>query len=322
MSQGTSYPYCNTTDLQLVDSEIEKSYPLEHLEGWTIVSGMTATYYYPGSGVVGAVFQNSSALTEKTSIATVEATASTWWYDSTNDLLYVHTSTGADPDTFTIQVATYSLKNYSDKMIYNAMEIIESYLDPSFNRPLPFAKNSYNSAKYDYDIVRSTALIACALIRKANNPLDPIAEAEMKEVWNPQEDSGILWDYIKGRRKFSFETSKDDFNGRLENVTLDAASTGRVYLSGVGDTSQHKIYRLKIDTAGAVETATYKLSDDNGITWYATLQKTYYEPSYLSRGLWVRFEGTFVADDEWKIEISSYDEQVNTDLFSVKLKRS
>jgi len=320
MSQGSSYPYCNvTTDLQLVDSEIEKFFPVETLAGWTLTSGQTYTYQYDNPGYTGIVWEDSDTLVEKTSIATVEATASTWWFDSTNNILYVHCSDGLDPDTHTIEIAADDWKTYKEIQRNNAMEIVESYLDPAFNRPLPFAKNSYNSAKYDYDLVRSCALITCALIRKANNPQDMIAQAFEKEVWDPINESGILYEHLQGKRKFSFETSKDDFNGRLENITLDSTSTGRIYLSGIGISEQHKIYRIKIDTAGAVETATFKISDDNGLTWYSTLIKTYYEPQYISKGLWIRFEGTFVVDDEWKIEIGGEKDLVESDLFSIKM---
>ena len=50
---------------------------------------------------VTRVRENATDLTEKTSIATVDATAGTWWHDEATGTLYVHSTTGSDPDTFT-----------------------------------------------------------------------------------------------------------------------------------------------------------------------------------------------------------------------------
>jgi len=46
------------------------------------------------------IWEDGIALTEKASIAQVEATALTWYWDSANQKLYVHSSDGTDPDNF------------------------------------------------------------------------------------------------------------------------------------------------------------------------------------------------------------------------------
>lgn len=51
--------------------------------------------------VVG-VQQNDVTLDEETSIATVDGNAGSFWWDEANELLYVHSTTGSDPDTFTL----------------------------------------------------------------------------------------------------------------------------------------------------------------------------------------------------------------------------
>lgn len=84
------------------------------LEGWTLTPSQTNTYDVDMVAQVGAaqvagglyrkvvgVRENGDDLTERTSIATVEASASSWWWDPTAEKLYVHSSTGSDPDTFT-----------------------------------------------------------------------------------------------------------------------------------------------------------------------------------------------------------------------------
>jgi hypothetical protein len=49
------------------------------------------------------VYENGVAYAVKTSVATVEATASTYWHDYYNSKLYIHTSNGTDPISFLIE---------------------------------------------------------------------------------------------------------------------------------------------------------------------------------------------------------------------------
>lgn len=50
--------------------------------------------------VIG-VRENATDLTQQSSIATVDANPGSWWHDPATDTLYVHSTTGSDPDTFT-----------------------------------------------------------------------------------------------------------------------------------------------------------------------------------------------------------------------------
>ncbi len=320
MTQAITYPYCDTNaDLEMAYNDIEDFSGYETLTGFSLVTGQTYTYSKQNCGYFGIVFEDSSRLTEKTSIATVEATASTWWYDSDNDILYVHCSNIADPDNHTITAGVDDWDALKTTCRNDAQEWVESLLDTRYPRPLPFAKNSYNSRMYDFDIRYSTALMTCVLIIRHRDPQNPIAEYLEKMVWNPGNDSGILWDHVHGRSAFSFETTKDDFNGRLENITLDASSTGRIYPAGRSDSEDHWVYRVKISTAGAVETAYFRISDDDGLTWSDPIQ-TSKNFIYLGNDIWVRFDGTFVLNDEWKIEVSGKIENMNSRIGSAQME--
>ena len=83
--------YCDVqSDLTDVYPDIERYQEKFILEGWVTVSGQANTYAVYGCGQVNMVFDNQVMLTLKTSIATVQASAGSWWYDSSNDILYVH----------------------------------------------------------------------------------------------------------------------------------------------------------------------------------------------------------------------------------------
>lgn len=76
--------------------------------GWTLTSGRTKTYEIAEANDVKAVIEVDTGIgyNLKTSVANVEATAGTYYYDSVADKLYVHASNNADPDTHTIEVIT------------------------------------------------------------------------------------------------------------------------------------------------------------------------------------------------------------------------
>jgi len=324
MSQGSNFPYCNvTSDLQLVFKDIEDYAKGDTLSTFTVVSGNDKTFSKHNTGYYGAIYEDGVELTEKTSIATVQATASTWWWDTTNDILYIHCSDDLDPDTHTILGMIMTWADLKAASRNDAMAEVEGYLDSVYPNPLPFCRNSYNSAKYDGDLVKATAIITVRKIIEQCDPNNPYINMLWKRAYSKEEPFGLLFEYKTHQRTFSFETSKDDFNGRLENLTLDSDSTGRIYISGRGNCDDHRIYRIKIDTAGVVETATFKVSDDNGLSWYSTEQNTYYNYIYFVYGIWLRFEGTFVKDDEWKIEIAGRAlDAVRSGIGSITIKRN
>lgn len=90
--------------------------PTLELAGWTAVGGLYPTTYVialprsvRSSVIVGGLTQrciglrqNATPLTERASIALVEANAGSWYWDEAAELLYAHSTTGTDPDAFTV----------------------------------------------------------------------------------------------------------------------------------------------------------------------------------------------------------------------------
>lgn len=78
--------------------------------GWTLTSGQTYTYEISDTNTVYGVIQvpansgtkGSGTLNQVASIAAVEASANSWYYDSVADKLYVRTVTSANPNTLTL----------------------------------------------------------------------------------------------------------------------------------------------------------------------------------------------------------------------------
>jgi hypothetical protein len=318
-----TFPYCNIhDDLQSVFKDIENFQGRDTLVTFGLVSGQTNTYSKTNTGHIGAIWDDGAALTEKTSIATVEAAAGSWWWDPTNDILYVHQTGAGDPDTSTIEAHGVGIWSaYKQRMVDRSGEQFEAFLDKKYPRPLPFARTSYEGVNYDADIVIAVALLTCSNIIKARDIDNPLWRTLYNQVWNPEDDSGIAWDYYKGRRSFSFEATKDEFDGNLERKVIGSGSTGRIWVAGNGNRSNRRKVALIITTGGAPGTAVYKISFDNKTTYTENLEVlSYHNYQHLVDDIYLKFEGTFVATDEWELNSLGDEAVTNPQLKSIAIR--
>lgn len=99
-----------TVATDLLHPDIEKVFLAEvtcgeALEIWTLYSEspQLTTYSAPAVYNMVDVKEDGTSLTSRASIALVSANAGSYYYDSANDLVYVHTTLSADPHTVTIQ---------------------------------------------------------------------------------------------------------------------------------------------------------------------------------------------------------------------------
>ena len=78
---------------------------------------------------------------------------------------------------------------------------------------------------------------------------------------------------------------------------------------------------LKVTTGGALGTMAFKISTDNEGTWsdaYTSLATPQYY--HLVDGIYVKFEGTFVANDKWEIHVVGDEYVTNPQLKSAILR--
>ena len=307
--------YCNvTTDLTDVLPDIER-YQEKYIVGnWSTVSGQANTYKSPGTGQVNMVFDDGVMLTEKTSIATVQAAAGSWWYDSDNDILYVHATDADNLTTATIVIeAGEDWDTLKDNLRDKAMQFMDSVLNPRYPTPLmPRLIKTHDTADYEYPVVRCCALLTCAFIAKRRDPNDMVGVKLWREAWNPDPEPGeqkgwlnqirdgdiVLQEQITGREAGGFNVYPKSDNTSTAYVWILGKYTGGIY----------KRWRLQIDGAGAIGTATYKLSYDGGTNWDYETQDTFDASNdefrmYLGEGLYAVFYGTFGSGDYWDIEV-------------------
>ncbi|KPK95793.1 hypothetical protein AMJ80_03525 [bacterium SM23_31] len=310
--------YCNvTTDLTDVFPDIERYQEKFILEGFVAVSGQANTYAVYGCGQINMVFDNDVQLTEKTSIATVQANAGSWWYDSDNDVVYVH-ATDSDDLTSTAQSTTLITSGedwdtLKDNMRDKSMQFMDSVLNSRYTTPLmPRLIKTHDTADYEYPIVRCCALLTCAFLAKRRTPTDPNGERLFKEAWNPDpepgEQKGWLNQLRDGDMVLQEQISGREIGGFNIYPKSDNTATAYVWFLGKYTGAQYERWRLQIDTAGAIGTATWKLSRDGGTNWDLETQDTFDTTDNSRRiliyaGIYAVFYGTFGEGDYWDIEV-------------------
>lgn len=249
------------------------------------------------------LFEDGVALTNVSAIASVDAN-SEWHYDSANDKLYVQTSDGTDPDTKTM-TSGLDWEDFKTRMRNEAMEILDSLLDPRFQRPLPESRNYHITDKYDIDIKRSTAIITVASIVSRVAGDNKLTEKLMARVTNTDR-TGIIDLHNDRKRLFSWEISPDE----LGHFNIEAASAntspGFLEIKGLYSGIIDESWRIVIDTGGVTGTATFKWSRDAGATFEKTLVLTNDRWVSLGLGLEIRFwdrDGSFVLNDLWDVYV-------------------
>jgi hypothetical protein len=305
--------YCNTTtDLTDVYNQIEEYSGTRYkITGWEVYSTAGYIYKSPNTGEVGLLYQDNIRLSVASAIASINS-ASKWYYDSTNDILYMRSSDNADPDTHEVEkgINWYTFKT---RMRDQAQDQIDAMLDRKFPRPIPQARQYHTTNYYDISLVRATALLTCFNILKAYGEAEKAKEM-LEEVTN-NDKTGIIDNYNSGALKFSWETTVDELGGY--NIEVDSSNTGTGFIEFYGKFGgsidlddplidydlKDEIWLIQIDKAGAVGTATFKWSRDNGVNWDAANQLTSSSWVYLSAGIFIRFwdrSGSFIISDKWR----------------------
>lgn len=302
--------YCNiTTDLQRVFSDIEDYKARDVQENWTKTTGQTNVYEKEGTGFVSAVFEDGTMYTLTTSVALVDASASSYYYDDSIDKLYIHTSGSDAPSGYTIETGE-DWDALKTAMRDEAQDDVDSYLSRMYQTPLmPRTNQVHHSNDYDSVIIESTALITCAKIVKR---VDFTAgQALYDKAINFDDDlpKGFLNQLLDGDRTLRDQvTAKEVGSINIRSFNPSNSTAIEPVFSGIYTGDSYQIWRLQIDTSGAPGTATWKLSDDGGATFSPTLQDTFGSNGgdrrvLIGSGIYAYFPTTYTSGDWWDLEL-------------------
>jgi len=314
MAQTT---YCNiTTDLHRAYPRLEESKEYKTIRGWVVHSG--SIYKRGGTGYVSALFENSLPLTSVAAVGSV--TAGTFFYDADSDVLYVQATSGQANSSSLVYKAGEDWDALKTWAVQAASRDAEALLDARFPVPLPESPQGSVSQKYDLDLTRAVAKISASHIMARREPM--VFEPEPNLAASLYlEGKAILDEYNRADRHFSWEVTQDEAGFFTIRPESDITGDGILQVRAGHKSWHDDFWRVKITTGGAIGTATYQYSTDNGASyngtdittsrlWQEITGQVVGNNTVLSDtlGFFIRFldrGGTFDADDEWQIEIHS-----------------
>ena len=301
--------YCTNRDLKDIFPSIDEFDTKTALYGWVVHS--SNLYRADNSGLVTQLFANGQDLGSAQANSGVVDSNGEWFYESSLDAVYYYNST-TNPNDMLMESGD-DWATLKTRYISNA----EKYLDSRLDGRLPRKQFKDKDGNYDYMIVRTTALLACSFLIRANDPTSEIANALFEEA-----DRNIA-SLNDGSTKLSWQVSGDSSKGVIRQVSV----SGSINLV---DTRGHyyDIYDrvgVKITTAGAMGTAKYSVwhkdADNlgaermnNGDTAdYVETINGQYQP--LANDVYIRFAGdtadTATLNDKWEIEFFGKHESVD-----------
>lgn len=307
--------YCNnTTDLTSIYANLAELQEKRTIEDWSVYSG--SVYLSYGQGYVDYVYQSSKELTA--SVSLVAISAGKYFYDSATDTLYVQTTNSSAPDNFDMQSGT-NWSAYTTQLTKNASEEIDGYLGALFPVPIPKSIDRLSGYSYDYNLVRATALLTIYyLVYRVDSDLANQSKKDCHE---------ILDNYLKGKLKFSWDNSSAKVGQAvIFPRTTNTASTVIPRVTGffTGVTGN---WVAKITTAGAIGTAYYQVSYDNGVTYNSATSLTSVEWQGITDGVYIKWEtslesaGSLTLNDLYYIKVTANNEQVNsTTISNIRLR--
>jgi hypothetical protein len=247
-----------------------------------------------------------------------------WYYDDSNDAVYYYNDT-TNPNDMLIESGD-DWDTLRTRYISNA----EKYLDSRLDGKLPRKQFKDKDGNYDYSIVRTTALIACYFLIRANDPTSEVGNALFEEA-----ERNIL-SLNDGSTKLSWQVSGDASKGVIRQVSVSGAIN-------IVDTRGHyyDVYDkvgVKITTAGAIGTAIYSVwhkdadklgserMNNSEVADYTETINGQYQP--LANDVYIRFAGdtadTATLNDKWEIEFFGKNESVDDAgmPFSIRMTRT
>ena len=314
--------YCNiTTDLIDVFDRIEEYNVKRRLQQkFEVHSG--SVYKMSGTGYMEVLYENGVALTNVSSIASIDA-ASKWFYDTAADVLYLRNTDSDDPDNDTI-TSGLDWENHKTRMRDEASEDIDGMLDAKFKRPIPESRNYHTSDKYDSSLKEATALQTCYKIVK-RVPGDRKLALSLSDQVTNDKDRGIIDRYNNGKLRFSWDITPDELGH--SNIEANSANTGNgfIEIKGLYLGDADKSWQVEIDGTGATGTSTFKWSKDAGVTYQETTVTTNDEWRTLGDGLSIRFwdrGGSFTSGDKWDVYVITESNREDIVKPTIHLERS
>lgn len=230
-----------------------------------------------------------------------------WLFSEGNDSVLLYEPTGTDPNDL-IMEAGEDAATFTQRYRRNASRYVESKLDSRMASEISLDREGL----YPYIIKRTTALVAVAMMIKAEDPMDDVGNAFMEEA------NGYLDGLRTGEIQLPTSVTGDSPYGVIRDVSYTSGKIRPIQTRG-SYSGTYDLIKIKIIDAGEIGTATYsvweKSSTDLKATNIVSAETINGDYQQCAGGLEIRFAGatdatTASAGDEWEIEVYGIGEDV------------
>ena len=296
MAVGSTY--CTQRDLEDVYPHLDEFDSKDPIYGWVVDSG--SRYRADNCGLVTQLFADGKHLGSAQSSSGAVDTAGEWYYDSTNDVVYYHSS--SDPNDNLMEAG----EDFAT-LITRIMKNASRYVDSRIDRTVPRDAFKDKEGNYDYFLIRTVSLVAIYFLLNSHTPGSEVAEKFLAEV------TFNIDQINEGKTKLSYQVSSDSSQGVVREVVAPQNSNALHIVDTRGNYSGvYDLMKVVITTGGAIGTAKFDLyiGDDTGLKNSQQLTGELITGTYqhIGNGLQIRFAGkndssVATANDEWEIEV-------------------
>jgi|TARA_B100001094_G_scaffold208977_1_gene202915 hypothetical protein len=300
--------YCNTQgDLQAIIPDINKYDQKFLVSNW--VTHATNVYKAYDSGYVDVLFRSGADLGNKQASLGALDTDGEWFYDSSEDVVYIFSS--SDVSDLVMEAGT-DWDDLKTKTIKETADMIRSYIGKPIMRVNNSNAQGASGRNYPFVIIRANAILACSQLIM---PYDPERGREVEGMAMNDEGTGLLDRVKRGEFVLDSDTSPDKNQGVVRQISLDASTTGGIIdvTNVTHPMTRFDDIRVVISTGGTFAAGTSSpvkydvyVADDTGLKRTKTVENEVVTGVFQSAayGIAIRFsEGVYVAADEWGISV-------------------
>ncbi len=314
--------YCSRDDLKDIYPQIDEFDAKTAIYGWVLVDSGNDRWCARNTGTVNNLYKDGKDL-EATNVNAESSVTDVdeWYYDLQNDALFYSTGdAGSDPNN-NLMEAGEDWKTHQDDIIQKA----SAYFDSRVDANLPREQFKNKDGDYDYLVIRTTSLIACNFLVKAQNPNSDIIGVFEEEI------NFNLELINSGKSRLSYQVSGDSSKGYIKEIVSPQTTNanGGLYIVDTRGNYSGTYDRIKviINTTGVIGVATYdvEVKDSTKVKNNKVVENEIINGDYqnLAGGLQIRFQGKndssiATQDDEWEIEVFGTRESLDDNIGAVK----
>ena len=300
--------YCTNRDVKDVFPHVDEYDTKTPIHGWVVHSG--SLYRADNCGLITLLFVDGQDLGDAEANSGVVNANGEWYYDSALDAVYYYND-ATNPNDLLME----SGEDYST-LLTRFRTNASRYLDGRLDARIRGENWKNRHGEFNYNIIRTTALITAGFLIKANDPENGVADALFEEA-----ETSIA--YINsGAIILDDQVTKDSSRGIIKEVSVSGGGLRPVSLRGYYAGNDYDAIKIWVDTTGGViGTATYSVAVKNstGLKNTTTIDKETINGQYqlVASGLYVKWAGTndsavATVNDEWEIEVYGESMPVNS----------